>query len=351
MRATRVPWGTTPDGHGIDLYTLQNDSGMTVTVTNLGASVISVDVPDCDGNVANVNLAYSTPEAYADNPSYFGAIVGRYGNRIARGRFTLDGRDYTLAVNNGPNHLHGGVRGFTHRPWQGTVIEDVRLPQEPTSALVGAGFHYLSPDGEEGYPGTLSVFVTYTLHRDNRLSISYEAETDSPTVLNLTNHCYWNLAGAGSTGDVREHVLQVNADRYLAYDSNVLVTGEICAVAGTPFDFRKPKAIGVDIERARGYDLCYAINQADGSLRAAAMVREPKTGRVMEVLTTEPGVQLYTAEHFDGGAGCGGFGKRHAFCLECQHFPDSPNHAEFPSTALRPGEKYTQTTVHRFSVG
>jgi aldose 1-epimerase len=347
MHATRERWGQTPDVRWIDRFTLRNDNGMSVQLTNLGASVLAVDVPDRDGQPVNVNLVYDSPRDYVDNPSYFGAAVGRYGNRIARGRFTLDGQEYTLVTNNGPNHLHGGTRGFTHQLWQGTLIDEVKLPGQSSSELVGVGFHYQSPAGEEGYPGTLNVYITYTLHRDNRLTISYEAETDAPTVVNLTNHCYWNLAGVGS-GDILSHVLQIEADQYLAYDANVLVTGEVRPVAGTPFDFTSAKTIGADIDQAGGYDLCYAIRGWDQSLRRAATVREPQSGRVMEVWTTEPGVQLYTAEHFDAGAGCAGAGKRHAFCLECQHFPDAPNHSQFPSTVLRPGETYRQVTEHRF---
>jgi aldose 1-epimerase len=349
MHATRERWGQTPDVRWIDRYTLRNDAGMTVQMTNLGASVLAVEVPDRDGQPANVNLVYDSPRDYVDNSSYFGAAVGRYGNRIARGRFMLDGQEYTLVTNNGPNHLHGGVRGFTHQLWQGTLIDEVKLPGQSSSELVGVGFHYQSPAGEEGYPGTLNVYITYALHRDNRLTISYEAETDAPTVVNLTNHCYWNLAGAGS-GNVLGHELQIEADEYLAYDANVLVTGEVRPVASTPFDFTSAKPIGADIDRAGGYDLCYVIRGWDQLLRRAATVREPQSGRVMEVWTTEPGVQLYTAEHFDGGAGCAGHGKRHAFCLECQHFPDAPNLPHFPSTVLRPGETYRQVTEHRFTV-
>lgn len=349
MNATRERWGKTHDQRTIDRYTLRNEAGMTVQVTNLGASILSVEVPDRAGSTANVNLVYDAPINYVDNASYFGAAVGRFGNRIANGQFTLDGKEYTLATNNGPNHLHGGVRGFTHKLWQGTLIDQVTLPGQSSSELVGVGFHSQSPAGEEGYPGTLDVYITYTLHRDNRLTMSYQAETDAPTVVNLTNHCYWNLAGAAA-GDVLGHELQIDADQYLAYDSNVLVTGEICPVAGTPFDFTQPKRIGADIDQAGGYDLCYVIRGWDQSLRRAARVRDPQSGRVMEVHTTEPGVQLYTAEHFDGGAGCAGHGKRHAFCLECQHFPDAPNHAHFPSTVLRPGGTYRQVTEHRFGV-
>lgn len=349
MHVSRETWLTTPDGKVVERFTLTNDAGLRVRLTNLGACTLEVEVPDRSGKAGNVNLVYPTAGEYVVNPSYFGATVGRYANRIGRGRFSLDGKQYALAVNNGPNHLHGGLRGFTQRVWEATVIDEVRLPGAKESELVGVGFHYVSPDGEEGYPGRLSVRVAYVVHRDNRLTISYEAETDAPTVLNLTNHCYWNLGVAGS-GNVLDHELQLYADRYLAYDKDVLVTGQILDARDTPFDFRRPKAIGADIERAGGYDLCYAIRDADGKLRPAAKVTHPASGRVMEVWTTEPGVQLYTAEHFDGSANVAGHPKRGAFCLECQHYPDSPNHAAFPSTVLRPGETYRQVTEHRFGV-
>ena len=349
MQVSRETWWTTAEGAAVERFTLTNDSGLRVRLTNLGGCALEVEVPDRDGQSANVNLVYPTGEEYAANASYFGATVGRYANRIAKGRFSLDGRDYTLAVNNGPNHLHGGIKGFTHRVWDATVIDEVRLPGGTQSELIGVGFHYVSPDGEEGYPGRLSVRVAYVVHRDNRLTISYEAETAAPTVLNLTNHCYWNLAGAGS-GSILDHELQLYADRYLGYDEHVLVTGEIIDAKGTPFDFRRPKRIGADIEAARGYDVCFAIRDADGKLRPAAKVVEPVSGRVMEVWTTEPGVQLYTAEHFDRSAAVAGHGRREAFCLECQHYPDSPNQPGFPSTVLRPGETYRQVTEHRFGV-
>lgn len=349
MQVAREQWLASPEPGTVERFVLSNGAGLRLAVTNLGACALEVEVPDRDGRAANINLVYPAPADYPANPSYFGATVGRYANRIGRGRFTLDGTEYVLAVNNGPNHLHGGVRGFTHRVWEATVIDEVRLPGAKDSELVGVGFHYVSPDGEEGYPGRLSVRVAYVVHRDNRLTISYEAETDAPTVLNLTNHCYWNLGGAGS-GNVLDHELQLYADRYLAFDENVLVTGEILDVRGTPFDFRRPKAIGAEIERAGGYDLCYAVRDADGRLRPAAKVTHPGSGRVMEVWTTEPGVQLYTAEHFDGSASVAGHPKRGAFCLECQHYPDSPNQPAFPSTVLRPGETYRQVTEHRFGV-
>ena len=349
LQVTREHWLDTPERRSIERFVLSNGSGLRVAVTNLGACTLTVEVPDRRGNAANVNLVYPTAAEYLTNPSYFGATVGRYANRIGRGRFSLDGCEYALAVNNGPNHLHGGLRGFTHQIWDATVIDEVRLPGAQESELAGVGLHYVSPAGEEGYPGRLSVRVAYVVHRDNRLTISYEAESDAPTVLNLTNHCYWNLGGAGS-GSMLDHELQLYADRYLAYDKDVLVTGEILDARDTPFDFRRPKSIGAGIDRAGGYDLCYVVRDADGRLRPAAKVTHPASGRVMEVWTTEPGVQLYTAEHFDGSANVAGHGKRGAFCLECQHYPDSPNHAAFPSTVLRPGETYRQVTEHRFSV-
>lgn len=347
MQVSRENWSTTPDGRAIERFTLANDAGLRVRLSNLGACALEVEVPDREGRAGNVNLVYPEAASYVANASYFGATVGRYANRIGRGRFTLNGVEYSLAVNNGPNHLHGGSRGFTHQLWEATVIDEVRLPGARDSELVGVGFHYVSPDGEEGYPGRLSVRVAYVVHRDNRLTISYEAETDAPTVLNLTNHCYWNLGGAGS-GSILDHELQLYADRYLAYDDNVLVTGEIVDAKGTPFDFRRPKPIGADIDAAGGYDVCFAIRDADGKLRPAAKMVHPGSGRVMEVWTTEPGVQLYTAEHFDRSPGVAGHGKREAFCLECQHYPDSPNQPAFPSTILRPGETYRQVTEHRF---
>lgn len=349
MNVHSETWGNTSDGRAIKLYTLTNDNGMTVRLSSLGAAIIEVHVPDRDGNSENVNLRAPNLEDYVDNPSGFGVVVGRYANRIGNGRFMLDGKTYELAVNNGPNHLHGGLRGFQHKAWTPIVIDGLQLPGQDQTELVGVGFHYESADGEEGYPGKVSVLVSYTLHRDNRLTLSYQAETDAPTVINLTNHAYWNLGGAGS-GDVLGHELTIMASRYLDFDQNVLPTGDILPVGNTPFDFSLPTPIGENIDQAGGYDLCYAIDDWDGTLRHAATARDPKSGRVMEVHTTEPGVQLYTAEHFDESAGSAGYAARHAFCLECQHYPDSPHHEDFPSTVLRPGEQYTQITEHRFRV-
>lgn len=347
MHVSREEWGTTADGRTVERFTLTNDAGMHVQLTNLGCCVLAVETPDRNGKTANVNLTYPSAAEYRENPSYFGAFVGRFANRIGGGRFRLDGKDYQLACNQGGQHLHGGDRGFTHRLWDATVIEQVAMPGQADSALVGVGFEYTSVDGEENYPGTLSVRVMVTLRRDNRLVLAYEAETDAPTILNLTNHCYWNLTGRG---DVLDHRLQIHADRYVATDANLIPTGEILPVAGTPNDFTAGKPIGADIEAAGGYDLCYVVPDWDGSLKHIAHASDPASGRTMEVWSTEPGVQLYTAEHFDGSAVSAGHGRRSAFCLECQHLPDSPNHSDFPSTVLRPGKTYRQITEHRFDV-
>jgi aldose 1-epimerase len=330
-------------------YLLTNKQGMKVELINLGAAVTSVDVPDRDGNSANVTLGFAELDAYDKNAPYFGVICGRYANRIAKAKFSLDGLDYTLVANNGENHLHGGKVGYGRRIWSAQKL----TPQAGARAV---RFTYESPDGEEGYPGTLKAIVTYTLTDDNELKIEYTAQSDKPTVVNLTNHAYWNLAGAGS-GTIDEHLLTVHADRYLPVDDGLIPTGELESVEGTPFDFRTPTAVGARYEEAGGgYDLCYVVNppaspsKAGKPLVPAARVSDPKSGRVMEVLTTEPGVQLYTGNFLEGTPETGGFPKHAGLCLECQHYPDSPNRPEFPSTVLKPGEVYTQTTIYRFSV-
>ncbi|MEZ5941061.1 MAG: aldose epimerase family protein [Planctomycetaceae bacterium] len=337
MSVDIMHWGQTDDGTDFSLFTLENDV-LKVQITNLGAALVTLEAPDRNGQRANVNLRHAAAETYIQNPSSFGATCGRYANRIGKGQFELDGKQYQLALNNGPNHLHGGVKGFNHYIWSA----------EPQADFIT--FRMVSPNGDEGYPGELNVAVTYTL-KGNELILNYKATTDAPTVLNLTNHAYWNLGGVNS-GTVYDHVLQLACDKYLEADANVLVTGKISDVAGTPFDFRKPETIGARINQVDigGYDHCYAINDWDGSLRTIAKAVHPESGRVMEVATTEPGVQLYTANHFSGNAGSAGSPKHGAFCLECQHYPDSPNHSEFPSTVLRPGEEYTQKTIHRFLV-
>lgn len=348
MHICEEQFGKTPEGYEITRFTLKNDSGASVQLLNWGACVTAVNVPDRDGRLDNVNLGFPDLAGYLDNPPYFGAIIGRYGNRIGHGKFSIDGNEYALAKNNGPHHLHGGLIGFSHKVWQAAIVEE--------KEYAGVEFRLVSPDGDEGYPGELAVTVTYTFNEEAELAISYSAKvTGKPTVVSLTNHCYWNLHGVGDDGgsdntpDVLDHELTLNAGRYLAVDSDTLPTGELLFVDSTPFDFRTPKALGEQIEMTGdGYDHCFVLDGDDQEVSFAARIASPKSGRVMEILTTEPGVQLYTANYLDSSPGTNGFGKHQAFCLECQHFPDSPNKPDFPSTLLQPGETYRQTTIHRF---
>jgi aldose 1-epimerase len=349
-KMNKQPFGKTKSGETVDLYTLANAKGMEVTITNYGATVVSLKVPDRSGRAADVVLGFDNIDGYMKDPPYFGAIVGRYGNRIAKGRFTLNGREYKLAQNNGENALHGGLRGFDKRVW---TARDVSGAAGPALELT-----YVSKDGEEGYPGTLTSKVVYTLTDNNELKIDYTATTDKDTVVNLTNHSYFNLAGQGE-GDILGHVVHINADRFTPVDSGLIPTGELKPVAGTPFDFRKPTAIGARINHndeqlkiGKGYDHNFVLNSTGGSPALAARVTEPKTGRVMEVLTTEPGLQFYTGNFLDGtikGKGGKTYNHRYGFCMETQHFPDSPNKPKFPSTVLKPGAQYRTTTVYRFS--
>ncbi len=342
-------FGNTAEGEAVELYTLNNSQGMRVTITNYGGIVTSLWVPDRDGAMGDVVLGYDNLEEYLDASPYFGAIVGRYGNRIANGRFTLDDVEYTLAINNGPNHLHGGIVGFDKVLWDAEPYAE--------SDEVGVRLSYTSVDGEEGYPGNLAVTVTYALTNANELRVDYALETDQATVANVTHHGYFNLAGHAS-GDILGHELLLNADRFTPVDEGLIPTGELRAVVGTPMDFRTPYPIGeridADNEQMRhggGYDHNWVLNGESGTLRLAARVSEPTTGRVMEVYTTEPGIQFYTGNFLDGtnvGKGGANYGRRTGLCLETQHFPDSPNHLEFPSTVLRPGERYQSTTVYRF---
>jgi aldose 1-epimerase len=350
-RITRMPFGTLRDGKPVELFTLTNAHGLEAAIMTYGATVVSLRTPDRAGRLDDIVLGYPTLAGYLGKSPYFGAIVGRYGNRIARGRFTLDGATYGLATNDGPNHLHGGVRGFDKVVWSASPSET------ETSAAVALS--YTSPAGEEGYPGTLAVRVTYTLTDENELRIDYLATTDRATPVNLTQHSYFNLAGAGS-GDILRHVLTIAADRYTPVDATLIPTGEIASVTGTPFDFRTPTAIGarigqhdVQLERGRGYDHNWVLTRAGDSLALAARVTEPTSGRTLDVLTTEPGMQFYSGNFLDGtitGKDGRVYRHRYGFCLETQHFPDSPNHPNFPSTILRPGREYRSTTVFKFSV-
>jgi aldose 1-epimerase len=348
MQITRTDFGKTPDRERAHLFACTNANGLRLTLTDYGACIVTMDVPDRNGALANVNLGFDSLDKYLAHTAYFGCVVGRYGNRIANGRFSIDGKEYKLATNNGTSHLHGGVKGFNRFVWKSEEIK--------TDKAVGVRFTRRSPDGEEGYPGNLDVTVTYTLSNDNELRMDYEATTDRPTVVNLTNHAYWNLAGAGS-GDVLGHKLTLHADHFLPVSAALIPTGELATVAGTPMDFATPHTIGERIAETKrgvpppgGYDHCYALRGKSGELALAARVEEPASGRVMEVFTTEPGVQLYTANYLDGGAVNGGHEQHGAFCLETQHFPDSPNQPKFPTTVLRPGQTFKSTTMHRFSV-
>ena len=335
----------------MDLYTFSNPAGMEVRAMNLGGIIVSVKVPDRNGKFADVTLGFDSFEPYLANRAYFGALIGRYGNRIAKGRFAIDGKEYKLAVNNGPNALHGGLKGFDKYVWKAESFD------KPEGA--GVILRHASPDGDEGYPGNLNVTVTYTLTDKNELILDYQATTDKATPVNLTNHAYFNLAGAG-VGEILNHEIMINADSITAVDSTLIPTGEIRSVEGTPFDFRKPMPIGARIDANEqqikygpGYDHNFVLNHKGAGMVLAARVLERTTGRVMEVSTTEPGVQFYTGNFFDGtitGKGGHAYQRRSGFCLETQHFPDSPNKPSFPSTILRPGETYSSRTIYAFSV-
>ncbi len=351
MEIEKHAFGKMANGTPVELYTLTNANGLEAKITNYGGIVVSLLVPDRDGKLGDVVLGYETLEEYIENNPYFGTLVGRYGNRIARGKFTLEGIEYTLAQNDGENHLHGGLKGFDKVVWKADAVRGKNS--------VGLKLTYLSKDGEEGYPGNLSVTVVYTLTNDNELKIEYTAVTDKVTIVNLIHHGYFNLAGAG-LGDILGHELMIKADRFTPVDKGLIPTGELRSVKGTPMDFTRAVAIGARIDQAAeqlvlggGYDHNWVLNNGDGSLALAAKVYEPTTGRVMEVYTTEPGIQFYSGNFLDGSiTGKGGkvYEYRYGFCLETQHFPDSPNKPDFPSTVLKPGETYTTTTIYTFSV-
>ncbi len=345
------PYGTTADGQDVEEYILTNANGMEVRIITYGGIITSIRVPDRNGEVANVTLGFDNLEDYQTQNPYFGNITGRYANRIASARFTLDGAEYTLAANNGPNSLHGGDVGFDKRVWTATEVQG--------SGAVGVELTYLSPDGEEGYPGNLEVKVIYTLTDDNEIRMEYIATTDAPTVVNLTNHAYFNLAGEG-TSSIYDHILMIDADRYTPVDETLIPTGELVPVEGTPFDFRIPKAIGPgqrssheQIVLGRGYDHNFVLNREEGdnSMLLAARVYESESGRILEVWTTEPGIQFYAGNFLDGtliGPGGHLYRQSDGFALETQHFPDSPNQPDFPSTVLRPDETYQTTTIYKF---
>jgi aldose 1-epimerase len=349
-RVEEKPFGTW-DGKPITLYTLTNANGVQVRAMNYGGIIVSIRVPDRKGEMADIVLGHDTAEGYMPNPPYIGAIVGRYANRIANGTFTLDGKTYTLPKNDGPNTLHGGTkRTFDRVLWDGEALRK--------NDKFGVAFTYLSKDGEEGFPGNLKVKVTYTLNDANELTIDYEATTDKATPINVSQHSYFNLAGEGN-GDILNHEATINADRFTVVNANLIPTGELRPVKGTPFDFTSPRKIGERIDDkydqialGHGYDHNFVINRKGPGMVLAARVYDPASGRVLEVSTTQPGLQFYTGNFLDGtvtGKQGHVYKRRYAFCLETQHFPDSPNHPDFPSAILRPGETFREKTVFKFS--
>jgi aldose 1-epimerase len=343
-------YGKMPDGTPVDLYLLTNANGMEARLITYGGAVVSLTAPDRHGALADVVLGMDTLDGYRTQTAFFGALIGRYGNRIGGAKFTLEGKTYHLPANDGPNTLHGGPLGFDKRVWQAREVPSAEGP--------AVEFTYVSKDGEEGFPGTLTAKVVYTLTNKNELKIDYTATTDKPTVVNLTNHSYFNLKGAGE-GDVLGHDVTIYASRFTPVDATLIPTGELRAVKGTPFDFTKSTAIGARIDSddqqikiAGGYDHNWVLDKAGAGLSKAAEVYEPKTGRVLEVWTTEPAMQFYTGNFLDGtihGKGGKVYPRRGAFCMETQHYPDSPNHPAFPSTELKPGATYHTTTIYSFS--
>ncbi len=349
--ADKAAFGKTPDGKAVSVYTLKNDAGMVVKIIDYGAIVTELWAPDREGRMDDIVLGYDNLEDYIAVTPYFGAIVGRYGNRIAFGEFSIDGESYELATNNDANHLHGGIVGFDKVVWKSEAYAN--------KDAAGVKLRYLSKDGEEGYPGNLDVTVVYELTNDNELVVKYEATTDKPTVVNLTHHGYWNLRGAGN-GSILDHELTLNAPFYTPVDSGLIPTGEIISVAGTPMDFTRPKPIGsridADFEQLAfggGYDHNWVLDKTGGGRTFAARLYDPGSGRQMEIFTEEPGIQFYSGNFLDGtivGKQGATYHYRYGMCLETQHFPDSPNKGHFPTTRLNPGEVYKTTTVHKFSV-
>lgn len=341
---SRAPFGATPDGTPVELFTMKNGSGTRLTVTNYGGAIVSLQVRDRDGILGDIVLGLDSLAEYLDQSSRLGAIVGRYANRIAKGEFTLEGKTSRLALNDGPNHLHGGIKGFDRVVWRAEPFSD--------DGAAGLTLRHTSPDGEEGYPGTLTVVVRYQLTDEDELEVDYEAAADAPTHVNLTQHSYFNLAGPDS-GDILGHQLMIRAERYLPVDATLIPAGAMEPVTNTPFDFRTPTAIGARIgqpnpqlEHARGYDHTFVLRRGGPGLAHAARVVDSGTGRTLDVSTTEPGLHFYSGNDLDGRP----HAHRSGFCLETQHYPDSPNHPEFPSTVLQPGQRYRSRTVFAFGV-
>ncbi|MGX5856832.1 aldose epimerase family protein [Dyadobacter jiangsuensis] len=346
---SKEAFGQLPDGQQADLYTLTNANGMTVNITNYGGIITKLTAPDKNGQWADVVLGFDSLAPYLSGHPFFGALVGRYGNRIAKGKFKLNGQEYSLAINNGPNALHGGTKGFDKVIWKATEIKQ--------DSVVGLQLEYTSKDMEEGYPGNLTVKVVYTLDNENALTIDYTATTDKPTVVNLTNHSYFNLTGLKR--DILDHEVTIASDSIVPVDTTLIPTGKLRAVEGTPFDFRKATKVGAGIDKVEdeqikaggGYDHCWVLKRSGDGLEKFATVKDPESGRVMEVYTTEPGVQFYTGNFLDGkltGKGAT-YSKRFGLCLETEHYPDSPNQPQFPTTTLNPGETYKTTTKYKFS--
>lgn len=349
-KITKESFGKLKDGKEISIYTLVNAKGFKARITNYGAKIVSIEVPDRNGKLADVTMGYKNAEGYEAGDHYFGSIVGRYANRIAKGKFTLDGTDYKLAINNAPNSLHGGPTGFHSQVWTAEVIQKDNYPSLKLT--------YHSPDIQEGYPGNMDVTVIYTWSADNALKIEYEATADKNTVCNLTNHVYFNLKGEGN-GDILDHVVMINADAFTPVDSTLIPTGELKPVKGTPFDFLTPTAVGKRINEkdtqlilGKGYDHNFVLNTKNSLSVLAASDYEPASGRLLEVYTTEPGIQFYSGNFLDGtqtGKSGKPYNHRNGMCFEAQVFPDSPNHPAFPSCVLKKGDKYTQTTIYKFS--
>jgi len=344
MKIEVTPFGETIDGRKANRFTLTTADSQSIALIDYGAILMDVNVPDRAGKLANVNLSFVSLAPYLGNNPHFGSTIGRFCNRIGSGKFSIDGKAYQVTCNLGKHHLHGGEIGFDHLMWTAEPYQN--------ETLAGVRFTLRSPDAMEGFPGTVTAVADYSFSDLNELSMTFSATTDAPTHVNLTNHSYWNLAGAGS-GTAMEHLVQIHADQSLDVDDDLIPTGKLNDVTGTGLDFRNPTALSARLSQfgaTKGYDHCYVVRGTAGTLRPAARIVDPKTGRVMEVLTTQPGMQLYTANHLSGDEASGGYGGHEAFCVETQHYPDAPNIVSFPSTLLRPGKMMRETTVHRFSI-